>query len=77
MSADGIAGRKPYGIATRMLTLVGWKRLEVNRLMTFSGVRDQNFPSIFCRSLVWKPKARFLSAEYVRSHYPSHEEDGI
>ncbi len=38
MSADSIAGRKPYGVATRMLELVGWKRIEVNKLMRFTGV---------------------------------------
>ncbi len=38
MSGDGIAGRKPYGFYTRMLQLVGWKRLEANRLIRFLGV---------------------------------------
>jgi hypothetical protein len=61
LSADGIAGRKPYGIVTRMLELVGWKRMEANRLMSFSGVRESNFQSILRRSFVWKPKARFLN----------------
>lgn len=46
MSADGISGRKPYGIATRMFELVGWKRLEANKIMKFAGVTDSNFPSI-------------------------------
>ena len=27
MSANGIAGRKPFGAVTRMLSLVGWKRM--------------------------------------------------
>ncbi len=77
MSADGIAGRKPYGITTRMLELVGWKRMEVNKLMRFTGVTDGNFPSILRRSFVWKPKARFLDATYFAKHYPDHERDGI
>ena len=33
MNANGIAGRKPYGITTRMLQLVGWKSLEADRLI--------------------------------------------
>eukprot|EP00974_Lingulodinium_polyedra_P061942 5979964-Lingulodinium_polyedra.AAC.1 len=36
MSADGIAGRRPYGITTRMFELIGWKRLELNKLMHFA-----------------------------------------
>ena len=40
MSGDTLAGRKPYGIVTRIMKLVGWKRMEVNRLMAFSAVKD-------------------------------------
>lgn len=32
MSADGISGRKPYGIKTSMFELVGWKRLEATHV---------------------------------------------
>ncbi len=77
MSADGIAGRKPYGIRTRMLEVVGWKRLEANRLIQFAGVSERNFQSIYRRSFVWKPKARFLDPEYLKAHYPDHAVDGI
>jgi len=77
MSADGIAGRKPYGLVTRMLELVGWKRIEVNRMLRFSGVSESNFPSILRRSFVWKPKARFLDGAYLAEHYPEHTKDGI
>ena len=77
ISADGIAGRKPYGITTRILQLVGWERLEVNRLMSFAGIWETNFASIFRRSFVWKPKARCLDAAYLQQHYPNHEEDGV
>jgi hypothetical protein len=37
MSADGISGRKPYGVTTRMYELIGWKRLESNKAWKFSG----------------------------------------
>ena len=77
MSADGIAGRKPYGITTRMLTLVAWKRLETNRPLMFHGVNDTNFPSILRRSLVWNPKGRFIDASILSSKYPNHEADGV
>ena len=42
-SADGMAGRRPYGIITRMFDLMGWKRHELNRMMTISGVTEKNF----------------------------------
>jgi hypothetical protein len=73
----GIAGRKPYGITTRMLEIVGWKRIEVNRLMKFGGVTELNFQSILRRSFVWKPKARFLDAEYLKDNYPNASADGV
>ena len=60
MSADGIAGLKLYGYSTKMLELVGWKRLECNTLMRFGGVTERNFMSILRRSFVWKPKAIFF-----------------
>ena len=76
MSADGIMGRKPYGYTTRMFHIVGWKRLELNRMMTFSGVNISNFHSMFRRAFVWKAKARFVHSKFLL-HYPDHEEDGI
>jgi hypothetical protein len=76
MSADGITGRKPYGYTTRMFAIVGWKRLETNKLMHFSGVNATNFNSILRRALVWKPKARFLNPKFL-VHYPDHEVDGF
>jgi len=77
MSGDGIAGRKPYGIVTRMLNIVGMKRIELNRLLRFSNVTESNFPSVLRRSFVWKPQARFLDPLYLANHYPNHERDGV
>jgi hypothetical protein len=77
MGGDQIAGRKPYGIMTRMLQIIGWKRIELNRLLRFSGVTESNFPSILRRSFVWKPKARLLDPTYLQAHYPEHEKDGV
>ena len=72
-TAAGIAGRKPYGISTRMYELVAWIRLETNRMLRFNGVNEKNFPSILRRSFVWKPMARFLDADYLAASYPNHE----
>ncbi|CAE7650574.1 unnamed protein product [Symbiodinium sp. CCMP2592] len=52
------------------------KRLELNRMMMFAGVNIGNFNSILRRALVWKAKARFLPAQYLRNH-PDHEKAGI
>ena len=65
MSADGIMGRKPYGYTTRMFHTVGWKRLELNRMMTFSGVNIGNCHSMFRRAFVWKAKARFVHSKFL------------
>ena len=35
MSADGIAGRRPYGILTTMFFLIGWERMECNKIFCF------------------------------------------
>ena len=77
MSGDGVMGRKPYGVMTRMFELIGWKRIEVNRMMRFTGVTQSNFMSILRRSFVWRPKARFLDADYLKAHYPDAAKDGI
>ena len=39
MSGDGVAWRKPYEFTTKMFELIGWKKLEVNRMINkFAGV---------------------------------------
>ena len=76
MSGDGIAGRKPYGYTTRMFSVVGWKRLEVNRMMVFAGITKANFQSVMRRAFVWKPKARFHPQSVLQQAHADHEKDG-
>ena len=76
MSADGIMGRKPYGYTTRMFHVIGWKRLELNRMMHFAGVSLANFHSLFRRAFIWKGKARFVHPKFLLN-YNDHELDGI
>ena len=76
ISGDGIMGRKPYGYSTRMFQMIGWTRLEVNRMMAFIGVTNNNFNSMFRRAFFWKAKARFIHEKFLR-HYTDHEKDGI
>ena len=37
-TGEGIAGRMPYGILTKLFHILGWKRLEMNKLLVFSEV---------------------------------------
>ncbi|CAE7836607.1 unnamed protein product [Symbiodinium sp. CCMP2592] len=76
ISGDGIMGRKPYGYSTSMFRMIGWTRLEMNRIMQFIGVRASSFHSMFRRSFVWKSKARFVQKKFL-SKYPDHKKDGI
>ena len=76
MSADGIAGRRPYGMVTRMIELVGWKHYEVNRMIKFAGVTEENVHSIFRRGFVWKPLARFIDEAVISTHFPDANASG-
>ena len=75
-SADGIAGRPPYGMTTRMIELVCWLRYEVNSMFTLSGVTEANFTSAFRRGFVWEPKARFIDSQIIAICYPDANVDG-
>ena len=41
---------------------MGWKRLEGNRVLRFTGVTEENFPSIWRRFAVVRIMARFFDA---------------
>ena len=69
VSADDLAARRPYGYITRMLRVVGWKRIETNHVMTFRNVLERNFTSIFRRSLVWEPKPVFVDSFVLREAF--------
>ena len=66
MSADDLAGRKPYGFVTKMMRVTGFKRFETNKIMTFRNVMEANFNSIYRRCLVWNPKPNFLESTLRR-----------
>ena len=40
MSADPVAGRLPYAIITKVVSILGWKRFEVDETMMFEGIKD-------------------------------------
>lgn len=52
VSGDPLAARLPYAILTKQIELIGWKRLELNKLVLFQGVTEDSFDSMFRRSLV-------------------------
>ncbi|CAE7603156.1 unnamed protein product [Symbiodinium natans] len=77
MSGEGITGRKPYGLRTRMIECKGWKRLEANRLFQFLNVTPRDFNAILRRALVFRIKARFEDPRAIDSAYEDIDKDGI
>ena len=78
ITGEGITGRRPYGITTRMMRITGWKRLEVNRPMQFTGVTEHNFNSVLRRALVYEISARFMDATLLKEiKFRDHESRGI
>ncbi len=69
-SADLIFGSLPYQILTKTICLVGWKRMELNRLIRFVGVREQEFNAIYRRSLLIKVHARFVDPDFLKREMP-------
>ena len=62
ITAEAIAGRPPYGIITRMIELIGWKRIESNKVLKIPGVDESNFESVLRRFLIIVLRARFVDA---------------
>ena len=59
-TGEGIAGRMPYGILTKLYSCIGWKRLELNQMVSFSHVDESNFESILRRFAVIRIQARLV-----------------
>ena len=77
ISADKIPERLPYAIVTTLVELNGWKRFELNTPVRFSGVNEDNYWSLFRRTLVIVYKARFLDHDYLKKFMPDHEAEGV
>ena len=67
-TGEGIRGRLPYAIVTRMIRLFGWKRLEVNSLFDLEEVTEKDFESIFRRSSVIKIFSRLFDKVYLAAN---------
>ena len=63
MSGDPVPCRLPFEILTKMITIEGWKRFEMNEPMAFRSVPERSFNSILRRSLVVILKGRFVSEQ--------------
>ena len=77
LSGEGLRGRLPYAILTRMIRLSGWVRMEVNSVLPFGSLTEGEFESIMRRSCVIKIFARFFDKQYLERHLQNHEELGI
>jgi hypothetical protein len=75
LTAEGIAGRLPYAILTKMVKLVGWKRIELNKLFTFDQIDDTNFESIVRRCAVIRILAKFFDPMYLKLNFKGHDHE--
>ena len=65
MSADKMMARLPYAMLTKLISMKGMKRFELNRVLRFVNISEQTFDSIYRRSLVINLQAKFTpEAEY-------------
>ena len=59
-TAEGITGRLPYAVLTKLVKLIGWKRIELNKLFKFDDITDNNLESIVRGCAVIRILARFF-----------------
>ena len=76
-TGEGISGRLPYGMVTKLHHILGWKRMELNKLIQFDDVTEQNFESIIRRIVLIKILARFFDKKYLERYNGNHEQFGI
>ncbi len=76
-TGEGIAGRMPYGIVTKLFKVVGWKRIELNKFLSFDDVTENNFESIMRRFAVIGIQARFFEAETFKALPGDRQKLGI
>ena len=77
ISGDPVAARMPYAIQTKLIELTGWKRMELNTFMKFSGVVEDTFDSIMRRGWVMVFRARFADASVLRAQFPDGLPPGV
>jgi hypothetical protein len=68
-TAEGISGRLPYAILTKLVKLVGWKRIELNKLFKFDSITESNFESIMRRCAVIRIVAKFFDPLFISMNF--------
>ncbi len=41
VTGEGVAGRLPYSILTKMYSIIGWKGLALNKFLQFDGITER------------------------------------
>ena len=59
-TGEGMSGRMPYGILTKLYKVIGWKRLKLNKMISFDDIEERNFESILRRFSVIRLQSRLV-----------------
>ena len=76
-TAEGISGRLPYAILTKLVKLVGWKRIELSKLFKFDSITDSNFESIMRRCAVIRIVAKFFDPLFISVNFKDGSVDRL
>ena len=52
ITGEKLSSRLPYAVLTRLFQIIGWKRIELNKLFQFDGITEHNVESIIRRCSV-------------------------
>ena len=74
-TGEGIAGRLPFAILTKLICIRGWKRIECNKLIKFDDVEETNFESILRRCAVINILARFFDKACMQKICPAFDSE--
>ena len=75
-TAEGISGRLPYAILTKLVHIIGWKRIECNKMFKFDDISETNVESIVRRCAVVLIHARFFEKAFLEQHIQNPERYG-
>ena len=67
-SADAVFGRLSYHIITQVIKMIGRKRMEFNKLLSFGNISEAAFHAIFRRCCIIKMWGRFVDSAFIDSH---------
>ena len=65
-TGDGIFGRLPYQVLTKVINLVGWKRMETNKLPTIDGATEGNYNSLYRKWCHIQHAGELFDAKYIK-----------